>query len=190
MHHPHAVLDIICFFLICTSNSDIAAGVTPDILSRLQEWLPADRLLDWAGEHAFVQVPLLLVAIFFVRGVFQYFGRYLAIKSGASLIRDLRSELYGSIAHQSLPFFQVHPRTAEGLIGLWQEPWIDSAERGEHVCTEDRAGVISGLQPQASSSSTRLTTCPRAKRVVISSPGARVEASRTTWPSVLRWVTL
>jgi subfamily B ATP-binding cassette protein MsbA len=81
----------------------------PDILRQVQQWLPLDELAGWAREHAFVQVPLLIVAIFFIRGIFIYFGQYLTIKSGASVIRDLRTALYESVAYQSLGFFMTHP---------------------------------------------------------------------------------
>ena len=36
----------------------------PDILDRLREWLPVDTLAEWARDHAFVQVPLLIVLQF------------------------------------------------------------------------------------------------------------------------------
>jgi subfamily B ATP-binding cassette protein MsbA len=79
-----------------------------DILTKIEDWLPVDRITEWAMEHAFVQVPLLIIAIFFIRGLFLYFGQYLTIKSGVSVIRDLRTDLYESVAHQSLGFFQEH----------------------------------------------------------------------------------
>ena len=84
-------------------------GSGPDILTRVQQWLPLDSLADWAMDHAFVQVPLLIVVIFVVRGFFLYFGQYHTIKAGASVIRDMRTELYEAVAYQSLGFFQEHP---------------------------------------------------------------------------------
>ena len=65
---------------------------TPDILSLLKDWLPLDRLGDW-GQKNYILVPAILVAIFFIRGLFQYFGQYSTIKAGASVIRDLRREI-------------------------------------------------------------------------------------------------
>jgi subfamily B ATP-binding cassette protein MsbA len=87
-------------------TSDADRGT--DILTKIEEWLPVDRITEWALENAFVQVPLLIIAIFFIRGLFLYFGQYLTIKSGASVIRDLRTDLYESVAYQSLGFFQEH----------------------------------------------------------------------------------
>jgi subfamily B ATP-binding cassette protein MsbA len=85
----------------------------PDILEQVEQLLPTERLLEWAREHAFVQVPLLIVLIFLIRAPFQYFGHYLTIKAGANVIRDLRQDLFGAVAYQSLGFFQTHPT---GLI--------------------------------------------------------------------------
>ena len=79
-----------------------------DILTKIEDWLPVDRITEWALEHAFVQVPLLIIVIFFIRGLFLYFGQYLTIKAGVSVIRDLRTDLYESVAYQSLGFFQAH----------------------------------------------------------------------------------
>ena len=80
---------------------------TPDILATLKDWLPLDRLGDW-GKKNHVLVPLILLAIFFIRGTFQYFGQYSTIKAGASVIRDLRTTLYESVTFQSLSFHQDH----------------------------------------------------------------------------------
>ncbi len=86
-----------------------AAASGPDILETARGLLPLDALTAWAGPQAFVQVPLLLVGVFFVRAVLLYFGEYLATRTGARVIRDLRAELYEAVAHQSLAFFQAHP---------------------------------------------------------------------------------
>jgi len=90
---------------------DDAGGL--DILKRFRALIPTDRLFGWAREHAFVEVPLLFVVIYFFRAVFGYFGQYLALKVGACVVRDLRLELYGAIAYQSQRFFQTH---ATGVI--------------------------------------------------------------------------
>ena len=80
----------------------------PDILDRLRGLIPTDAFSDWAKEHAFVEVPLLIVFIYFIRAIAGYFGQYLTIKAGCSMIRDLRIDLYGSVTYQSPGFFQVH----------------------------------------------------------------------------------
>ena len=80
-----------------------------DLLVRIREWIPTESIFEWARDNAYVQVPLLLVAAFFLRSVFLYFGNYNTIKAGTCLIRDLRIELYEKVAHQSLGFFLEHP---------------------------------------------------------------------------------
>ena len=83
-----------------------------DVLETVKRAVPTDRILAWAKDRAYVEVPLLLFVIFVVRAVFIYFGQYLVMRSGASVIRDLRADLYESIAHQSLRFFQANPTGA------------------------------------------------------------------------------
>ena len=93
--------------------SAATAPARPDIVDHLRDWIPIERVAEWSREHAFVEVPLLIIAIFFIRGLFLYFGQYFTIRSGASVIRDLRVELYECVAYQSLGFFKSH---STGLI--------------------------------------------------------------------------
>ena len=81
----------------------------PDILDSIRSWIPSDRISSWAREHAFVEVPLLLVLAYFIRSVLGYFGQYMTIQTGSLVIRDLRKDLYESVAYQSPGFFQAHP---------------------------------------------------------------------------------
>jgi subfamily B ATP-binding cassette protein MsbA len=97
--------------MMSASPADAAAG--PDILQRIIDLLPLEQLWSWAQANAYVQVPLLIVAIFLVRSVFLYLGQYSTIKAGASVIRDIRNELYETIVYQSLGFYRDHPT---GLI--------------------------------------------------------------------------
>jgi subfamily B ATP-binding cassette protein MsbA len=81
-----------------------AATGGADLLRGLREWLPKlDR------QNAFLQVPLLLVAIYFVRSVVGYLGHYFMVKTGCLVIRDLRTDLFRSVAYQSPGFFQANP---------------------------------------------------------------------------------
>ena len=82
---------------------------TFDILASVKKRLPTANVLAWAKDRAYLEVPLLLVAIFFVRSVCLYFGQYLVMKTGTSVIRDIRSDLHEAISYQSLRFFQAHP---------------------------------------------------------------------------------
>jgi len=84
-----------------------SAAARPDILSITRSVLPIDKLGNWSSNNHVI-VPLILVAIFFIRGVFQYFGQYFTMRAGASVIRDVRATLFESIAFQSLRFYQDH----------------------------------------------------------------------------------
>lgn len=88
----------------------VSAPVTPqdDLKQKVKRFLPIAEFQEWARRHAYVQVPLLIVGIFFVRALFLYFGQYLMTKSGSMVVRDLRSDLYASVAYQSAGFFQAH----------------------------------------------------------------------------------
>ena len=50
-------------------------------------------------------IPILLLAVFLVRGFTSFFAEYSFQKVGLSTVRDLRNELYESIIHQSNRFF-------------------------------------------------------------------------------------
>ena len=80
-----------------------------DILDRVKKAIPTAEILAWAKDRAYVEVPLLLVAIFFLRAVFLYFGQYYVMKAGTSVIRDIRADLHEAISYQSLRFFQANP---------------------------------------------------------------------------------
>jgi len=86
-----------------------APAAATDLLGRLSDWIPTDQLAGWAQQNAFFQVPLLILAIFFVRGLFLYFGQYLTLRAGTCVIRDLRVELHLAVTGQSLAFFRAHP---------------------------------------------------------------------------------
>jgi len=75
----------------------------------VRDWLPREKIARWTREHAFVEVPLLLLSIFLLRSVLGYFGQYFMIRTGSCVIRDVRLELYRSVAYQSPGFFHAHP---------------------------------------------------------------------------------
>jgi len=80
-----------------------------DILDEVKKLVPTEAIVAWAKDRAYVEVPLLLVAIFFLRSVALYFGQYLVLKAGTSVVRDVRADLHDAITRQSLRFFQAHP---------------------------------------------------------------------------------
>jgi subfamily B ATP-binding cassette protein MsbA len=81
----------------------------PDILRAVRAWLPTEQIVRWTRDHAFVEVPLLIVLIYLLRAMLGYFGEYLTTRAGARMIRDLRQDLYRSVVHQTPGFFRVHP---------------------------------------------------------------------------------
>jgi subfamily B ATP-binding cassette protein MsbA len=88
-----------------------AAERTPhfNFLEAVKKKIPKDRVIAWAKDRAYVQVPLLLAAIVGLQAVLLYFGQYLVMKAGTSVIRDLRADLHEAITFQSLRFFQANP---------------------------------------------------------------------------------
>jgi subfamily B ATP-binding cassette protein MsbA len=80
-----------------------------DILETVKKAIPSAKILAWAKDRAYLEVPLLLVAIFFFRSVFLYFGQYYVMKAGTSVIRDIRADLHEAISYQSQSFFQANP---------------------------------------------------------------------------------
>ncbi len=71
--------------------------------------LGLDRLLPAGHGELFVYIPVTLVLIFLVKGVFGYFGKYWIDSVGLSAITDLRDDLYASIMRQGQDFFAVYP---------------------------------------------------------------------------------
>jgi len=118
------------------ASAGAAAGDASGLLEGMRGRLPAGRIGAWIGGRAFVLVPLLIVGLFFVRGVFLYLGQYLTVRTGAMVIRDLRQALYESIVHQSLSFFQVHPS------GLILSRILHDVQRLQRLTTNQLADLV------------------------------------------------
>lgn len=118
------------------ASAGAAAGDVSGLLEGLRGRLPAGRTGAWIGDRAFVLVPLLIVGLFFVRGVFLYLGQYLTVRTGAMVIRDLRQALYESIVHQSLSFFQIHPS------GLILSRILHDVQRLQRLTTNQLADLV------------------------------------------------
>ena len=80
-----------------------------DILAWAKRALPLEAILAWAKNRSYLEVPIFLAVIFFVRAVLLYFGQYFVMRTGTAVIRDLRADLHAAISYQSLRFFQAHP---------------------------------------------------------------------------------
>ncbi|MEW6758318.1 MAG: ABC transporter ATP-binding protein [Acidobacteriota bacterium] len=71
--------------------------------------LGLDRFFDLDSASLFVAIPVSLVAIFLVKGIFGYFGKYWLDGVGLSTITDLRDDLYARIVRQGQDFFADYP---------------------------------------------------------------------------------
>ena len=109
------------------------AGV--DLLAAVKEWLPLDKLGGW-GKKNDLLVPLIMILIFLVRGVFLYFGNYFTIRAGTQVIRDLRTGLYESVAFQSLSFYQDHS------TGVILSRILNDVARLQRACTTMLADLV------------------------------------------------
>ncbi len=121
----------------------VAEPAEPDPLSELVSWLPLERLEAWQQQwsawikrRAVVKVPLLFVSIFLIRGLVLYFGHYLTAKVGASVIRDLRADLYASLVFQSLGFFKIHK------TGIVLSRVLSDVQRIQRVSTNVLADLV------------------------------------------------
>src|SRR5262245_15263539 len=69
--------------------SDRAPAAIPSAPSWLADWLPLHagaEISSWLSHRPYVRVPLLMVIVFFVRGVVVYFGQYLTARAGLRVI--------------------------------------------------------------------------------------------------------
>jgi subfamily B ATP-binding cassette protein MsbA len=114
--------------------SDVPRDV--DIIDRIVDWLPAEELSAWLRDRPVVKVPFLLIGIYLVRGVLLFFGVYLTTKTGASVIRDLRSHLYSSVIYQAPGFFRTHP------TGLVMSRLLNDVQRIQRVSTTVLADLV------------------------------------------------
>jgi subfamily B ATP-binding cassette protein MsbA len=107
-----------------------------DIVKQIYEQLPLEEWSAWLRDRAFIKVPLLLIAIFFVRGLLLYCGQYLTVKVGAAVIKDLRSELYDKLIFQSLGFFHANQ------TGLVLSRVLNDVQRIQRVSTMVLADLV------------------------------------------------
>ncbi len=80
-----------------------------DIMQYIEKHLPMEKIRKYTKERRYIEVPIFIVILFFVKGLFTYSGQYLTLNAGLKTIMDLRGELYSSIQDQSLKFFIKNP---------------------------------------------------------------------------------
>ena len=98
------VIAMICMIIVASMAGAQAYMVKP-LLDEI--FVNRDRTM-------LIAVPLIILAIFLVKGIFYYTYNYLLEKVGQSVIRDLRNVLYSHI--QSLPLSFFHKKPTGELI--------------------------------------------------------------------------
>jgi subfamily B ATP-binding cassette protein MsbA len=68
-----------------------------------------DRVFPVNREALFLYIPATFVLILFVKGIFNYFGKYWLDSVGLSAITDLRNDLYDRIIGHGQDFFVAYP---------------------------------------------------------------------------------
>jgi subfamily B ATP-binding cassette protein MsbA len=77
------------------------------------DWITrfSSRARELAAEGqsiTFLSMAVVMVVLFFIQGLFAYFGSYYAQSVGHWVLADLRNELFSHIHRQSLAFFSAH----------------------------------------------------------------------------------
>ncbi len=113
---------------------------TVEQLEQLKQWIKTELRLEeffsWMKDRAFVKIPILMVVIFFFRAILLYFGQYMTTKVGATVIRDLRSELQISLIGQSPGFYQTNQ------TGLVLSRVLSDVQRIQRVSTTVLADLV------------------------------------------------
>jgi subfamily B ATP-binding cassette protein MsbA len=99
------------------SKGDTKAVATAGKFQLFEQIKQLAPFATWVQESSAGTVILAVcavVALFFVKGFFQYLTAYFTRWAGLQAIRDLRIDLYAQMQNQSLAFFSLHP--TGGLI--------------------------------------------------------------------------
>lgn len=77
-----------------------------DAYSIARKYLNIDALIPQDLRVPYILIPILLIVIFFLKGVFSYTGHYLMASVGQGVVRDIRNSLYSSIIAKPISFFR------------------------------------------------------------------------------------
>ena len=116
------------------SMQDASTGF--DLLDKAKELVPIERWAESLQGGSSAQVPLLIMLLFLIKGIVGYFGQYWATRAGVKVIRDVRSDLYGSVMQQSLSFFQTNS------TGLVMARIMSDVQRLQRVSTHVLADLV------------------------------------------------
>jgi subfamily B ATP-binding cassette protein MsbA len=95
-----------------------------------------EEVLPPGLQRVYLLVPVLLVVIFIIKGVFSYFGNYLMAAVGHSVVRDIRNDLYRSTIAKPISFFRRRP--TGGLISRI----TNDVERVQYAVSTNLADLI------------------------------------------------
>ena len=109
-----------------------------NVLSLLNRYLHIDRRIRITRETIFYQVPIIVILLFMVKGVFSYCAHYFMSFVGQSVVMDLRSGLYQKIQYQSLNFFSQFP------TGMLMSRVISDTERIQEAVSEKLGDLLRG----------------------------------------------
>ncbi len=73
--------------------------------ARLTSFLPRQETI----QANILLIPLVIVGLFFLRGVFTYAGTILVARSGSRAVKELRERIFGRVLQQDSAFFHAHP---------------------------------------------------------------------------------
>jgi len=126
-------------YVLLPAASPAVAPAIPGGLGWGDRWLPAgsaSAFSSWFSHRPYVRVPVLMVLVFFVRGVVVYFGQYLTARAGLRVIRDVRARLHEAVTYQSLRFFQANP------TGVLVSRILNDVQRLQRVSTDVLADLV------------------------------------------------
>ncbi len=126
-------------YVLLPAASPAVAPAIPGGLGWVDRWLPAgsaSAFSSWFSHRPYVRVPVLMVLVFFVRGVVVYFGQYLTARAGLRVIRDVRARLHEAVTYQSLRFFQANP------TGVLVSRILNDVQRLQRVSTDVLADLV------------------------------------------------
>ena len=80
-----------------------------DALSLTVKTFNLEEVLPPEFQQVYLLVPILLVVIFLIKGVFSYLGNYLMAAVGHSVVRDIRNNLFNTTVSKPISFFRQRP---------------------------------------------------------------------------------
>jgi len=136
------VIPIFDDVLTPSSAVEIRGGETypqkENVLSLLNRYLRIGRRIEITRQTIFYQVPIIVMLLFLVKGVFSYCAQYFMSSVGQSVVMDLRNNLYQKFQYQSLNFFSEYP------TGMLMSRVISDMERIQDAASDKLGDLLRG----------------------------------------------